>query len=321
MSGTITESEVYSPSVTSIEDGDDASGAIATAPLQQLANRTKYLKGQLDAGALKIREAATVAALKAVTGQATGDVRLVPGLGPFRFDSAATATADDLFVITPTVGGGRWLRLDHGMRTSDLGGLATMTGLTVGDLVMVPGVGIYRYTADTPATKGIWLRPATAMGGLFTNVMYGIVDPANGWDGLQYRIDPLAAPVPNRIVSISEVTPTSGSFAPATTSPGAAFGPTLTIDVEEGDVVEIEGQIALLEDNSATITIVMRSGSGILGNGKAMIKATGVMPVHIYTRHVVTSSGSFPIRFSGICSSTGSTTFTEAGIVARVIRP
>ncbi len=322
MSGTITESESYSPTITSIEDGDDANSTTFKTPLGELANRTKYLKGQLDTGALKIREAANVAALKAVTGQVTGDVRLVPDLGPFRFDSTSTATADDVFVIAPTVGGGRWLRLDHGMRESTLGGLATITGLTVSDLVMVPGYGVYRYTAQSPSlARTYWRVAATAMGGLFEHISYGMIDPAGGTSGTATRLDPAVAPVPNRIVSISEASPTSGSFAPASASPGTAFGPTLTLAVEEGDVVEIEGQVALVEDNAANLSIIMRSGSTVLGNGKAILKTTATLPVRVFTRYVAPATATLSIRFGGICSSATSTTFTEAGIVARLVRP
>lgn len=59
-----------------------------------------------------------LAALKAINasglGLDEGVITNVPGFGAFYFDTASTATGDDINVIQPTSGTGRWLRLTQG---------------------------------------------------------------------------------------------------------------------------------------------------------------------------------------------------------------
>jgi hypothetical protein len=269
-----------------------------------------------------VRTAADITALTALSDMVTGELAIVPGDGVFRFNGASSATSDARWIVAPGSVDGRWERLEHGLRESTLGGLATITGLAVGDLVLVPGFGVYRYTAQSPSlARTYWRVAATAMSGLFEHVAFGMIDPTGGTDGASTRLDASVAPVPNRIVEIDEIAPASGSFVPASSSPGAAFGPTLTLSVEAGDIVEITGQIALVEDNAANLSIIMCSGTTVLGNGKVILKTIATLPAHIFTRYVALAGATLSIRFGGICSSATSVTFTEAGIVARIIRP
>lgn len=69
----------------------------------------------LDTGSGSTRQVATIAALKAiVTTGITYSMRAeVPGFGDYLFDSSSSLTADDVFVIQPTTGSGRWI-LDVG---------------------------------------------------------------------------------------------------------------------------------------------------------------------------------------------------------------
>ncbi len=63
----------------------------------------------------------TLAALKAITASAygvnNGVFAFVPGLGLFQYAEASGATADDINVIQPTSGTGRWLRLTQAAPT------------------------------------------------------------------------------------------------------------------------------------------------------------------------------------------------------------
>lgn len=58
------------------------------------------------------RPAANITALKAVntTSIVDGEICNVSGLGTWQFIKASTATADDITVVAPTTGGGRWLK-------------------------------------------------------------------------------------------------------------------------------------------------------------------------------------------------------------------
>jgi hypothetical protein len=60
-----------------------------------------------------LREAADVTALKAISvaGLATKDLRLVPGVGLYRYDSGSSATETLPWIVAPTVGGGRWVHI------------------------------------------------------------------------------------------------------------------------------------------------------------------------------------------------------------------
>lgn len=54
--------------------------------------------------------AATIVALKAMTGMTTGTRVLVQDLGLYRYDGGAALTADEVSIVTPATGVGRWLR-------------------------------------------------------------------------------------------------------------------------------------------------------------------------------------------------------------------
>ena len=73
------------------------------------ATATQLLKDNVEYPAARISQAATITALKAVTGMTNEEVRMVPGSGVFRYDSSATDTANDVDIVEPTSGGGRWI--------------------------------------------------------------------------------------------------------------------------------------------------------------------------------------------------------------------
>lgn len=117
---TLSPSGSFGPgTVTGPVGGEARSSASVRTMAQQLLDQTGWLKALVDAGVLKVRSLANVAALKAVAGQATGDHRVVKDLGLFEFDGGSSATSDDVTVVTPTVGGGRWLHVNRGARVAN----------------------------------------------------------------------------------------------------------------------------------------------------------------------------------------------------------
>lgn len=104
----------YGPNPSYPEDDVDPETAGGLEPsIQEALNRAEHGKARLDAGVTRVRTVATVALLKAVTGQTTGDHAVVKDLGLFEFDALSSAPPNDVTVVTPTAGGGRWL---HGNR-------------------------------------------------------------------------------------------------------------------------------------------------------------------------------------------------------------
>ena len=111
-------SSSYPANVTAPSDGDTRNAASVATALGQLADRTAYLKGKAgitDDGVQIIRQVADVAALKAIGSgsRANKDVAIIPSQGLYVFDSSSSATGDDVNVIQPTSGTGRWLLVDR----------------------------------------------------------------------------------------------------------------------------------------------------------------------------------------------------------------
>lgn len=120
MTKILTPVAAYGSNPTYPEDGiDPETAAGLEVSIQTAINRAELAKTRLDAGIQKIRSVATVAALKAVTGQATGDHIVVVDTGLFQFDGASLATSDDVTVVTPTAGGGRWLGVGRSARVAN----------------------------------------------------------------------------------------------------------------------------------------------------------------------------------------------------------
>lgn len=102
--------------VTAPVAGEARSSASVRTALQQLLDMAGFNKAILDSGVLRLRSVASIAALKGVTGQTTGDHAAVKDLGIFQFDAASALSSDDVNVVTPTAGGGRWLLIVRGLR-------------------------------------------------------------------------------------------------------------------------------------------------------------------------------------------------------------
>jgi hypothetical protein len=108
----LANNNVYSGTVVAPSNGDLLTDASFTAGLQPLTNRTTFLYTRLNTGVLRIRTAATEAALKALTGMADGDVAVIAGAGGMRgmyvFLAGVTTAESSPQVIAPSTGTGRW---------------------------------------------------------------------------------------------------------------------------------------------------------------------------------------------------------------------
>jgi hypothetical protein len=118
MPKTLTDNIGSFPSQTCPVVGDArTAGSIETA-LQNAADRARFARDRIIAvdpdngGVRKLRYAASLTALRAITDLTENAVIIVDGVGLYIYDASSAATALDPFVVTPTsVGGGagRWL--------------------------------------------------------------------------------------------------------------------------------------------------------------------------------------------------------------------
>lgn len=119
------ETATWTTNVRYPADGDPANEATFGLTAADLANRTQYLRAITDVltstGAKRIDSATDIAALRAKTGMSTGDDCLVGTYGLYSYDAASNLAADNVLVVQPTTGGGRWLNA-----------LATLRGLALG---------------------------------------------------------------------------------------------------------------------------------------------------------------------------------------------
>lgn len=304
--------------------GDARTAASVANGLSDLADRTTYIKTLVDAGVVKIQTFATVAAMKVPTTMATNDLAFVPGLGLFRFNGASSVTGDDRFIVTPTSVGGRWERIEHGLRqASSLAAMKALTGMAANDLAVLTDYGIYWFqTGGTGINDGVLQIKADDNSGFWTLMGAGLFQYDGGFDTDSIRLDPTKAPVPNRIVSITEqyeATPTGISNVSQVT-PGSAFGPSITLSLLEGDVVVVTGTVGWVEDFTGTMDIIIREGSARAGNG--IVRISGTTGCAISTRYVAAADGSFtfqPSMFGGL--ATEDPTIGATHIVATLIRP
>jgi hypothetical protein len=78
----------------------------------------------------------TLAALKGITASAygveNGVFAFVPGLGLFQYEPASSATGDDINVVQPTSGTGRWIRLTQAAPTVNPSGQLLISNIALG---------------------------------------------------------------------------------------------------------------------------------------------------------------------------------------------
>lgn len=124
MPNTVTGTNTFSNTHSVPADGDDLTGASAETPFQSLADNTRYLQQILEASGVKlVRNAANLAALKALTVGSTYDQQVcwVEGLGLFFYDYGSSATPDNVMVVQPDAGGGRWIHAAYAARGANYG--------------------------------------------------------------------------------------------------------------------------------------------------------------------------------------------------------
>lgn len=104
----LSESPVFDETVQ-VPDATDARTAGSLLPaFETLTDRTRYLKAEQDSGVRRIREFASLTALKALTGMADGEVALVVGLGLYRYSASAAEASNEPLIAVPSSAGGRW---------------------------------------------------------------------------------------------------------------------------------------------------------------------------------------------------------------------
>lgn len=128
MSTVLTEAATYAASVTVPADGDARTAASVVPAFQVLADRTKYLKTLTETtGIQKIKTVADNAALKALTGMATGDVVKQTDIRViYVYDSGSATAEHNGIIVEPTTGGGRWFADFSVLTTEDANGDARL---------------------------------------------------------------------------------------------------------------------------------------------------------------------------------------------------
>ena len=109
---------VFPVPVSVPKDGELATGAAFETPYQQLANRTAYLRQKVEViGVDRIHRAGSFAGLKAVSGMAPLDLRVVDDFGIYWYDPSSTLGEALPHLVRPSVGSGLWRHLEYGYRS------------------------------------------------------------------------------------------------------------------------------------------------------------------------------------------------------------
>jgi hypothetical protein len=108
MAETINGSPTFSNAHTVPTAGQLVTAAAHKAYAQSLANNDKWIYDLLNAGVNRVRTVVNLAALQSLTGMVDGDVALCVPLGIFRFYAANASAPDNVMIVAPNVGTGRW---------------------------------------------------------------------------------------------------------------------------------------------------------------------------------------------------------------------
>ena len=125
----LTETATYDATITVPADGDARTALSVEIPFQALANRSKYLNTLTGTtGVTKIKTVADNAALKALTGMATGDVVKQTDIRVlYVYDSGSATPEHNGIIVEPTTGGGRWFADFSAITVEDANGDARLT--------------------------------------------------------------------------------------------------------------------------------------------------------------------------------------------------
>lgn len=111
---TVTSTSALTTAIPTPDDTEGATGAGLDGMVQPLLNNDAFLDARMNVTGVKIwRTVADIAALKALTGMAQNEIVLVgdvaSGFNLFAYHASAAVTGDDVLIVTPTSGVGRWL--------------------------------------------------------------------------------------------------------------------------------------------------------------------------------------------------------------------
>lgn len=157
MPSIVTEDGSFPETIEVPDDGEGATSAsLEDTFVQDLANRTRHSNTVTEvSGVRRIRMVVDRAALKAVTGMATGDVRHVDGLGLYFFDLSLAIAEASPWVLAPNVGSGRWVHQMAGFVADFTGGGVATYNSTTGKVINpVPNRIVASYLQKrTPAVE------------------------------------------------------------------------------------------------------------------------------------------------------------------------
>ena len=187
----------------------------------------------------------------------------------------------------------------------------------------------------TGGTPQIFLYRSTALAGSdLTNLRYDSTTATGYWISPWFyiasvsggiRLDVQTLPPPNRVVSIDESGETSGSTTP--TALGGVFGPTLSVTVETGDLVLLEGHCTFAPngaDADGYVSIAVDGNPQALANRKWDCANSGSSPLTPSVLYTAAADGTLTIRLYQIrenfASGTPSLTANRS-LRATVYRP
>lgn len=275
-----------------------------------------------------IQSAADLTALKAIAGAVAGQLCLVSGEGIFRAETTTSATNETVsaWVVHADDASVKWVKIRSGFReTGNTSTLTSLVPLHDNELVLArSGLGLYRYSAGSSSTAD-GLHVVTSAAGRWFRLGSDLITTTGGAGGDQRRLDPTKLATPNRIVSVTEQAVAGPfTFSPTSSTPGQAFGTGLSLAVETGDIVLIEVNLGKIIDQGNELTLLIRSGTTVLGNGIATLPASASSaPRHVAwkTRYVAPSNATLSLQCGGICASASSVEVTSYQLIATLIRP
>lgn len=163
---------------------------------------------------------------------------------------------------------------------------------------------------DSTTATGYWVSP-----------WFYIVSLSSG----SPQLDVQTLPPPNRIVSVAESGETSGSTTP--TAPGGVFGPSLSVAVETGDLVLLEGHCTFAPngaDASGTVSIAVNGTPQPFSARNWSCANAGAMPLTPSVLYTAVADGTITVRLYQIMPTwvSGSPSLTaHRSVRATVYRP
>jgi hypothetical protein len=209
--------------------------------------------------------------------------------------------------------------------------LKALTGMATGDLAFATDTGgvfgLYRFKTESPVGSDIadWVYAATSGTGNWYNVSSTLM-ALGGAGGTSPRLDASTIRAPFTPPYAPTSTYSATSYGVTAGSGGTLFGPTLSLALETGDVVQIDAAVRMSKVTGAgvgTVEIAI-DGSSQTGSARIWDNDTGadyqnLEPMVLYTA-VANSTVSVQLKYVATLS-TGAPTLSLTQIRALVIRP